>query len=135
VTCPTTGIVGDDTTCSAREGDLPCVNCDYQVTDPTGKNSSGKTDEDGNFKLPLGIEGTYTVTLFKDGQPIKTIEVKAFPKSDQAEPEKPAAVLDSGIILLVLVFLIAIGIFGLLYWKGQGGKKAAVPAEKKAEKK
>ncbi|MDD5171482.1 MAG: hypothetical protein PHF60_00405 [Candidatus ainarchaeum sp.] len=133
VTCPTTGVVGEATTCTARDGEQPCVSCDYQITDPAGKTSSGKSDEDGNFQVPLGIEGTYTVTLFKDGQPIKTIEVKAFPKSAPVEPEKPTAAPDAGTTLLFLLLLLALIILAVLYWRSQGGKKAK-PPEKKGKK-
>ncbi len=134
VTCPTTGLVGDKKTCTAKEGDQPCASCDYLVTDPTGKNLSGKTGEDGNFELPLGMEGTYTVTLLKDGQPVKVIEIKAFPKAAPVEPVKPAAAPDAGTSMLFLLLLLAVIVIAVLYWRSQGGKKAK-PAEKKAEKK
>jgi len=130
VTCPTTGLVGDSKTCTAKEADQPCASCDYQITDPTGKTYNGKTDEDGNFELPLNSEGTYQVTLFKDGQPIKTIEVKSFPRAAPEEPEKPTEAPGLEGYVLWLLLLLVLVVLAVLYWRGAGGKKAA-PAGKK----
>ena len=130
VTCPTTGIAGDSKTCTVTEGGQPCAGCDYQITDPTGKTFNGKSDEDGNFELPLDMEGTYEVTLFQDGQPVKTIEVKSFPRAAPSEPEKPTAALDAGTTMLFLLLLLAVVVVAVLYWRGRGGRKA-VPAGKK----
>lgn len=123
VSCPTTGIVGDKKTCEAKENGKPCVNCDYVVTDPTGKNFTGKTDENGNFELPLNMQGIYKVALLKNGTIVKVIEVKAFPQAQPEEPEKPAAAgpdLGAMIALLALLLLIVLGI---VYWRSRGQKK------------
>jgi len=123
VSCPSTGIVGDSKTCEAKEEGEICPACDYEVTSPDGRKSYGKTDDNGNFQLPLGMKGTYLVALLKDGQPVRTIKVQAFPQAEPAEPEKPTAGgLDAGPLLFVAVLLIAI-LAGLVYWRSRGTKR------------
>ncbi|MEW6721647.1 MAG: hypothetical protein AB1324_00125, partial [Candidatus Micrarchaeota archaeon] len=91
VSCPTSGIVGEDKTCSATEEGGPCINCDIAITDPTGKTLSGKTDENGNFEVPLSVAGSYKVSLLKDGNTVKVISVQALPKSTSGEEGQPPA--------------------------------------------
>lgn len=124
VTCPSTGLVGDMKTCGATENGLPCANCDYVVTDPTGKNSTGQTDDSGNFDLPLNQQGTYQVALLKDGKVVKIIEVKAFPQAQPETPEKPSAA-GPDLFSLVWVFGLLLLLFVLLviYWRGRGKKR------------
>jgi hypothetical protein len=123
ITCPSTGIVGDENTCSASEDGEPCANCDYVVTDPGGNNFTGKTDEDGNFDLPLNLEGIYKVALLKNGTVVKIIEVKAFPQGQPDEGEKPTAgAPDSGPLIGILLLLLLI-VLGIIYWRRRGQKK------------
>jgi parallel beta-helix repeat protein len=123
VTCPSTGIVGDKKTCEAKENNQPCANCDYVVTDPSGKNSTGRTDESGNFDLPLNMQGIYKVALIKNGTVVKVIEVKAFPQAQPEEPTKPAATgPDLGMIIALLVLLLLI-VLGVVYWRSRGQRK------------
>jgi len=127
VDCPLTGIVGDKKSCTAKGGDQPCVSCDYVITDPAGKNFSGKTDAQGNFVLPLNMQGTYQVTLFKDGQPVKTISVKSLPRAAPVEPEKPTAAPGIATYLLWLLLLLLLIVLAVLYWRGR--QKKAEPAK------
>jgi parallel beta-helix repeat protein len=130
VTCPSTGIVGDRKTCEAKENNLPCVNCDYIVTDPAGKNMTGKTDENGNFILPLNLKGTYKVTLLNNGQPVRIVEVKALPVSQPGGENPPtAAGLDAATSVLFLVILLALGFAVFLYWRRMKGEKTTPPAK------
>ncbi len=125
VTCPTTGIVGDAKVCSAVKEDAPCALCDYEVIAPDGKKSSGRTDESGNFNLPLQMEGTYRVSLMEGGQAVKAIDVKAFPQAQPQGGEKPQAAPDYGWLLWMLL-LLAVLAAGLIYWRrrgNEGGKK------------
>ncbi|MFH0885042.1 MAG: NosD domain-containing protein [Candidatus Micrarchaeota archaeon] len=124
LSCPTTGIVGDKKTCEAKENELPCANCDYVVTDPTGKNTTGRTDENGNFDLPLNTQGTYKVALMKDGAIVKVIEVKAFPQAQPEEPTKPAANGPDMGMMLMLLFLLLMVAAGIIYWRSRGKAKA-----------
>ncbi len=126
VSCPTTGIVGDSKTCEVKYDGEPCTGCEYVVTDPSGKNTTGRTDENGNFALPLGSEGTYKVALIRDGQVVKVIEVKAFPQAapeEGAQPEKPAAEGDdagmTALLALVVIAAIAVGAFYMMRGKGK----------------
>ncbi|MFA5187206.1 MAG: right-handed parallel beta-helix repeat-containing protein [Patescibacteria group bacterium] len=132
ITCPASGIVGDSKTCQAKEDGLPCLNCDYVVTDPAGKNFTGKTDDKGNLNLPLKLAGNYKVTLLRDGEVVKTILVKALPKSPPVEPEKPASgAIDPLFAGLFLIILLALGLVAIMYWRrGKGEKKKQAPPKK-----
>jgi hypothetical protein len=123
VTCPAEGVVGATQTCGATENNQPCANCDYVVTDPSGKNSTGTTDQNGSFTLPLGEPGTYKVALLKDGKIVKIIEVRSMPKAGGEDTGKPAAAggdmmpfILGGVLVLVLV---AAAIF---FWRGRAAK-------------
>jgi parallel beta-helix repeat protein len=122
VSCPSTGIVGDRKTCEAKRDGVACPNCDYVVTAPNGQKFGGKTDESGNFELPLDMKGTYQVALLKDGQPVRVIQVQAFPQAQPEQPEKPTATgPDMSFLLWVLVlFVLLVG--GILYWRSMGSK-------------
>ncbi len=123
VSCPTTGIVGDKKTCAATENNQPCSLCDFVYTDPAGKNFTGRTDENGNFDLPLNLQGTYKVALLKDGAVVKVIEVKAFPQAQPEEPTKPAATGPDLGAMLALVVLLLLIVLGVIYWRSRGQKK------------
>lgn len=124
VSCPSTGIVGDNKTCEAKENNSPCVNCDYVITDPAGKNSTGRTDKNGNFLVPLDIKGTYRVTLLKDGAPVRVVEIRAAASSKPAEEPPPTAAggLDAGTALFIVILLV-LGIAAFLYWRRRAGQK------------
>jgi hypothetical protein len=117
--CPSTGIVGDEKTCQA----VDCKNCDIEVTGPDGKKFTGKTDDNGNFDLPLDLEGIYKVLLLRDGQPVKTVEVKAFPQSQPENPEKPGQPPSDNLNLLWLLLLLLAIILAIVYWRSRGQKK------------
>ena len=125
VSCPSTGIVGDKKTCEAKQDGVACPNCDYVITAPNGWKYEGRTDDSGNFDLPLDMKGTYQVALLKDGQPVRIIQVQAFPQAQPEDTGKPAAAgPDISILLWVLVlFVLLVG--GILYWRsmGRGPKK------------
>jgi parallel beta-helix repeat protein len=123
LSCPSTGIVGDRKTCAATENNQPCSLCDFVYTDPTGKNFIGRTDENGNFDLPLNMQGTYRVALLKDGAVVKVIEVKAFPQAQPQEPQKPAATGPDMGMVLMLLFLMLLVVLGIVYWRSRGQKK------------
>jgi hypothetical protein len=123
VTCPSTGIVGDSKTCSATENGTACPNCDIEITTPDGKKSGGKTDDNGNFDLPLTVEGIYHVALLKNGSVIKTIDVQAFPQAQPQEPEKPTSTGGDAMSLLWLIVLLLLVVLGIVYWRSRGRKK------------
>jgi LPXTG-motif cell wall-anchored protein len=107
--------------CSASEDGQACVNCDYEVTGPDGGKSSGKTDDDGNFALPLDAPGTYSVSLLKNGTVIKTILVQSLPLSTP-DTGKPTAGGSPDLTLLWLALLLALIIVGIVLWKRKQAK-------------
>ncbi|HSB47422.1 MAG TPA: right-handed parallel beta-helix repeat-containing protein [Candidatus Bilamarchaeum sp.] len=125
VSCPTTGIVGEEKTCIATEGGLACKNCDYQITAPDGKVSSGKTDEQGNIALPLLSEGTYQVSILKGGAVVKTIQVKALASTAGTGTKPPTAAggFDPASLLWLLIIVLIIG-GALIYLRSRPGRKS-----------
>jgi parallel beta-helix repeat protein len=124
LSCPSTGLVGENKTCAAKTGQDACPGCDYVITDPAGKKYSGKTGDDGSFALPLSINGTYRVSLMEDGQPVRTVEIRAMPVSQPSDESPPVVSSgpDPGFLLFLLVLLL-IGIVAVLYWRRRGGKR------------
>jgi parallel beta-helix repeat protein len=122
LSCPSTGFVGEEKSCQGIVKGEPCANCDYEITDPTGKKSKGRTDENGNFVFPLGMEGTYKVALLdKDGDVLKIVKVKSLPRSEPIEPVKPTVPATDPTSMLWVLLLLGLIIAAVLYWKK--GKK------------
>jgi hypothetical protein len=109
---PDTGIVGDDAEFTATRGDDVCANCPIKYTDPTGQTGTGQTDENGNFVLPLTMEGTYKIAL--EGGEELTLE--SLPKAPPEEPEKPTVAEDDGGFTLLILLLILLFIIGFVVW-------------------
>ncbi|MEW6036399.1 MAG: hypothetical protein AB1529_07340, partial [Candidatus Micrarchaeota archaeon] len=121
---PETGFVGDNATVNATEDEGPCALCDVRVRTPAGLISAGRTDGSGRFTLPLELKGTYTIELLKNGTVVKVIEVKALPKAEPLEPEKPAEVpKEDYSALLWLLLLAAAAAILFLYWKRRKKEK------------
>ena len=118
LSCPATGIVGDQKTCDGTD----CPDCDYEVTLPDGTKATGKTDADGDFGLPLNLEGTYRITLLRNGTPLKTVEIKALPQSKPGEEEKPPSTATGDLNWLWLILLLIVVVLGFLYWRSRGKK-------------
>jgi LPXTG-motif cell wall-anchored protein len=79
------------------------------VTDPSGNETGGKTDENGTFVLPFGMAGGYNVSLLRNGSVVKTIAVMVFPRS--GEDGRNTALFSPELmqILLILIVLLLIG--------------------------
>ena len=119
LSCPSSGVVGSQTSCLATD----CESCPYKVELPNGQTITGVTDPSGNIKLPLNLEGTYKVTLLKDGQPLKTVQIQSLPQSPPEEEEKPTAAGGLEQAVLWLLLIVALGIVAFVYWRSrQGGK-------------
>jgi LPXTG-motif cell wall-anchored protein len=107
------GFVGEEKACSARIGAEACANCVLVITDPSGRNFTGRTDAEGNFDLPLTMEGIYTVTLIRDGKTLRTLEVHSLAAAPTGPDEKPIA--DGGgaapSALIIIALLMAIMAF------------------------
>lgn len=131
VTCPTTAFAGAQGDCSALQNEEPCVDCDYEVTDPSGGKTSGRTGGNGTFRIPFGSPGTYNVTLFGgNGTPLKTVQVTVFPASGE-DGGKDTGFFGFDPLLLggLLVALVVVGLV-ILYLRKRPSEK---PPEKPPE--
>ncbi|MEW6722740.1 MAG: right-handed parallel beta-helix repeat-containing protein, partial [Candidatus Micrarchaeota archaeon] len=86
ISCPASGATGSQITCTATTGGEPCALCDIQVTGPDGLKTGTRTGQDGAFGLPLTLQGTYQVSLLRDGSMVKTVQVVASPKPGEEQP-------------------------------------------------
>jgi hypothetical protein len=125
IECPPSAAAGIEITCNTTSGGGPCRQCDYMVTDPTGADKGGRTDENGRIRLPLGIKGSYNVSLVKNGTVIKTVAVTAFPAAGGKEDRSTVQFIEPALLagLLVLILLLAGAILYFLKRK-KAGKKA-----------
>jgi hypothetical protein len=123
---PDTGFIGSNVTIEASENGGPCAFCGIEVVDPAGNRLMGRTDANGTLRIPLTIQGIYTVTLFEGGTPLKSMNITALPVTKPQEPEKPVAKVEELCLpWLVLVILLAIVIYLVrkhLRQKKRGGK-------------
>ena len=125
ISCPSSGIVGDNVTCKATQNSQACGpqdNCTATVTAPDGRQLSANPDENGNVLLPLALPGNYTVTLFKSGQAVKVLHVSAIPRSTPAEQNPPTAAGPDIFSMLWLLLLLLIVIGAVLYWRSRSRK-------------
>jgi parallel beta-helix repeat protein len=119
------GFVGDDKNVTVKTGGEACSNCDILITAPDGRKYTGKTDENGQFVLPLSIEGEYTVALVDDEGEVDTDAiVNSLPKPAPHEEDKPPVegTEDGDFSLLFLLILIALLIAGVVYWRNKAAK-------------
>jgi hypothetical protein len=124
IDCPPSATAGIEITCNATSGGGPCRQCDYVVTDPTGADKGGRTDENGRIRLPLGIKGSYNVSLVKNGTVVKTVAITALPAAG-GEEGKGTALFSSPIVIagLLLLILLLAGV-AVYFLRRKGGKKA-----------
>jgi hypothetical protein len=120
--CPESAPVGSTGSCSATVAEEPCSECDFIVTDPSGRQFLGKTGADGSIELPMNLEGVYKVSILKDGEVVAEMEIDAISKAMPPEPPKPGLLEDPGslaVLLLLLLVIIAL----VFYWRTRSGKK------------
>jgi parallel beta-helix repeat protein len=113
VACPSTGLVGDDKTCNAKEDGDVCSGCNYQITAPNGKTYVGVADEDGNFVVPLELRGTYRVELLRDGQVVRMITMEAYPRlafGDDYRPTTTTIELGQALFLVIMVVVLVVAL-------------------------
>jgi hypothetical protein len=122
LTAPQNGTAGGNVKVTASEGGAPCANCDLQITDPEGNVLTGQTDANGNFNLPLGLEGIYKISLLKDGSVLKSIDVVSLPKpaAAPAPGAAPSGDIFSALWVVGLLLVVVIGIY--LFAKGRPKK-------------
>jgi len=123
ISCPTSAFVGSDVTCTASREGAPCAGCAYKFVAPDGSGGTGFVDGDGKFTFRMDRNGTYRVSLFENGNDVKSIQVKALPKAEPEKPEGGQSVPDGALLLWALLVLAAIAI-ALAYWRrGKSGGK------------
>jgi len=133
--CPESVFVGTEETCrAAMNGDV-CARCDYIVTDPTGREYTGQTDENGDILLPFDLEGLYRVALVKDGEVVSEVQVEVVPKAPPTEEEKPTEEVVEDVTWLWLLVLLALLVVAFLYWRRRQGEKPPAKAGKAKPKK
>jgi hypothetical protein len=120
LTAPPSAFIDAVVPIAATEDGVPCKSCELQITDPGGKKLTGQTDDNGKFNLPLSLQGTYSISLLKGGQVVKTVQVKALPKAP-AEGGTTPTMINLGALLpfAILALLILIAIVAYLMSKGK----------------
>ncbi len=124
VSCTGTAFAGAQIDCNATSDGKPCVGCDYVVTGPDGKNTSGTTGDDGTFALPLGKPGEYRVSLLRNGTILRSIAIAAFARPDGGEGSDTALFGQGALTIALLLALLLLLAFAVFYWRGmKGGRK------------
>ena len=132
---PNEAFVGTNASVQAFEGNSSCVDCDLQITDPTGNVLTGKTDAIGYFTIPLTVRGNYTVALLRNGTVVKTILINALPKAPIQPPVKPTAVTTPDYMWLIWLLILAVLIILLIaYYRSRRKKEPMKKFKKKPEK-
>ena len=123
ISCPSSGQVGENKTCLLTENNQACTpdqNCSATVLTPDGKRFTVQPDDNGDVKLPLTVQGTYTVTLLKNGQLVKQVSVNAMAPSTPTESGKPTEAGPDAFTVLWLLVLLAVVVGAVIYWRGRG---------------
>lgn len=123
LTGPEAVIVNSTATIHATNGTGACILCDLVITDPAGKQFTGKTDEKGNMIFPTPLKGTYNVTLLIGGQPYKSILVNALPRAPPSEPKPTTEISPQEPFPWWLIILLILIILGILYWRRKKEKR------------
>jgi uncharacterized repeat protein (TIGR01451 family) len=110
---PVSGFVGGNVTIKANEEGKTCAFCNVEIVAPDGKKYYGRTDAYGNFNLPLGLTGVYTVNLLKDGTILRSIKINSMPAA--ARPEEGLKLTTENLACLAAIVLVAI--LALVAWK------------------
>jgi hypothetical protein len=137
VTAPSNGTVGQTVAMQIIVGSAPCSSCELKITLPDGTTMTANTDANGDFSLLLAKAGDYTISVMKNGQPVKTITISAPLAQPTTKPStQPASskpdLLIPGIIGLVLVVLVVLGVVLLLKKKPpEGGESGKYQGRKK----
>ncbi|VVC03192.1 Uncharacterised protein [Candidatus Bilamarchaeum dharawalense] len=115
--CPNNGLVGTNKTCTVLQEEQVCKNCDYQIVDPVGKIYTGKTDEAGTFTLPLQVNGTYRVSIIRNGQIIQSVTVDALSSTKPIENPPQVYVSQDWTFLYALPIVLLLILAVYLYWR------------------
>lgn len=109
VTAPTNAPQGQKTRIHADFDGKPCAGCEVEVTGPDGKTAKLKMDENGDLEVFPGQPGQYTITIYKDGLPVKVITLNSLAKPEAAAPgEATARPAGAGDMTLPIVAAVAV---------------------------
>ncbi|MFH0737162.1 MAG: hypothetical protein V1827_00595, partial [Candidatus Micrarchaeota archaeon] len=108
--CPPSAFIDDVLVCNATIDGKPCIECVFDIIDPTGVKSSGSTDAEGKLRFLPRVPGVYHISLLERGLPVKGVAFNATQK-----PPAPPAGPDMTLICGISLILLFIG--GLLLWK------------------
>jgi uncharacterized repeat protein (TIGR01451 family) len=135
---PPTMEVGDNATLHVNVDGKPCVLCEIVITNPDGSKTTGRTDGNGDFILPLGQSGAYRIELPEEGF-AKTINVANPPKANvvEAGAKTPVTSTPSSELLplpcIVGLLLLALAIILFYLWKREK-KEDKAPMHAKIKK-
>jgi parallel beta-helix repeat protein len=124
---PASGFVGQNTSVQALKDNSVCVDCDIEITDPTGKTVNAKTDSAGDISLQLAYTGIYDVSYIENGTVVKSIEIQALPSAATEQPSRPTISIGQALgslwpFVLALVMIVA----AMIYWRLRSGQKGYV---------
>jgi len=120
---PETAFVGEPGIVKARDGADPCVECDIVIGLPDGSRIQGKTDSNGEIKVPLNMEGKYTFSLVQGNETVDSLTVDALVKP-QVHPDKPpTSILDDLGAWLLWLLLLAVLVFGFIIYRRRQHQK------------
>jgi len=109
----------------ATEGSKPCSFCEIVVTDPAGKVVTGKTDANGDFTLPLTLEGTYKLALLDEsGEVAAEASLLSLLKPDAPDEPKPTAEDSEDFSWLFLLILLIAVLLLIVYKRRKDAKKS-----------
>ena len=119
IQCPASGFVGEEKTCKLLKDGEPCAQCAGTLTDPNGRSSPFTTAADGSFKFRLEDQGTYRVSMPREGTTVKSLSVSSLPSSGPGEETPPTAAGPDAITLLGLLLLVLLAVGAVLYWRSR----------------
>ena len=98
------------------------MDCPVTVQRPDGTSETMMTDENGQVKFPLELEGQYTATLAQGNEPSESTQ--SLPISEPEEPEPaPTQGGDDLLQLLFLLLLLLALVLGIVYYRRRPSKK------------
>jgi len=109
--------IGEPVPIIGRIGGTPVEGSDLRVTGPDGRVVPLTSGGGDTFSFTPTGAGLYTVVLLQNGTPVKSWMVNVL-----AAEEAPPTIADTLLANWMLIVVVALVIFGLLYWKFRSRK-------------
>src|SRR3989338_306887 len=127
---PETAEVGEEIQVTVTRCGRPAGDTTVTITDPKEGKTTSRTDNQGKTTVSADFEGTYGLSISKNGRPIKSssLEVSKGDSDDEDQERRGifgGSEFTDNAILLVLVFIIVVGL--VLYLRGRGAKGKEQP--------